>query len=69
MVELYDRKQKGVWEKETLKLSKSIVWLTPMYIPIRKIVVQQQFQQLFQLVATDGVTQTQEPAHRLNRWQ
>ena len=61
--------KKESWSNELLKVSKSIVWLTPMYIPIRKIVVQQQFQQLFQLVATDGVTQTQEPAHRLNRWQ
>ena len=33
--------------KELLKLSKSIAWLTPMYIPVRKIVVKQQFQQLF----------------------
>ena len=61
--------KKESWSKELLKVSKSIVWLTPMYIPIRKIVVQQQLQQLFQLVAADGVTQTQEPAHRLNRRQ
>ena len=64
MVELYES-----GSKELLKVSKSIVWLTPMYFPIRKIVVQQQFRQLFQLVADDGVTQTQEPAHRLNRRQ
>ena len=61
--------KKESWSKELLKVSKSIVWLTPMYIPIRKIVVQQQFQQLFQLVAADGVTQTQEPTHMLNRRQ
>ena len=70
MLELYDSKQKGVWEQITLKMIEIIEKHSLAYTNVNTYQKNKSLATVsttFQLVAADGVTQTQEPAHKLNR--
>ena len=69
MVELYDRKQKGVWEQRTLEIIEKHSLAYTNVHPYQKNSSSAAVSTTFPISGCDGVTQTQEPAHRLNRRQ